>query len=68
MVWASEVQRGLDTLPEDQRTVIVLAYFEDLTQAEISRRLNVPLGTVKARMARGLARLAQRIEQEELLR
>jgi RNA polymerase sigma-70 factor (ECF subfamily) len=48
--------------------VIVLAYFEDLTQAEISRRLNVPLGTVKARMARGLARLAQRIEQEELLR
>ena len=68
MAWASEVRRGLDTLPEDQRTVIVLAYFEDLTQVEISRRLDVPLGTVKARMARGLARLAQRIEQEELLR
>jgi RNA polymerase sigma-70 factor (ECF subfamily) len=67
LVWASEVRRGLDSLPQDQRTVIVMAYFEDLTQVEISRRLDVPLGTVKARMSRGLARLAQRIEQEELM-
>ena len=67
MVWASEVRRGLDSLPEEQRTVIVLAYFEDLTQVEIARRLDVPLGTVKARMARGLARLGERIEQEELM-
>lgn len=67
MVWASEVRRGLESLPDEQREVIVLAYFEDLSQPEISRRLNVPLGTVKARMARGLARLAQRIEQEELM-
>lgn len=67
MVWASEVQRGLDSLPEEQRAVIVMAYFEDLTQTEIARRLDVPLGTVKARMARGLLRLAQRIEQEELM-
>ncbi len=67
MVWASEVQRGLAGLPEEQRTVIVLAYFEDLTQTEIARRLEIPLGTVKARMARGLARLAERIEQEELM-
>jgi len=66
MVWASEVQRGLAGLPEEQREVIVLAYFEDLTQTEIARRLDLPLGTVKARMARGLARLADRIEQEEL--
>ncbi len=67
MVWASEVRRGLDSLPEEQRAVIVLAYFDDLTQVEIARRLDLPLGTVKARMARGLARLAERIEQEELM-
>ncbi len=67
MVWASEVKRGLDSLPEDQRTVLVLAYFEDLTQAEIATRLAIPIGTVKARMSRGMARLAQRIEQRELL-
>jgi len=67
MVWASEVQRGLATLPEDQRMVVTLAYFEDLTQSQIAQRLGVPLGTVKARMARGLARLAEQIEPEELM-
>ena len=67
MVWASEVHRGLATLPEDQRVVVTLAYFEDLTQSQIAQRLGVPLGTVKARMARGLARLAEQIEQEELM-
>ena len=66
-VWASEVHRGLATLPEDQRVVVTLAYFEDLTQSQIAQRLGVPLGTVKARMARGLARLAEQIEQEELM-
>ncbi len=67
LVWASEVQVGLASLPEEQRAVIVLSYFEDLTQAEIATRLDIPLGTVKARMARGLARLAQRIEEKELM-
>ena len=67
LAWASELRRGLETLVSDQREVLELAYFEDLDpQREIAERLGVPLGTVKARMARGMQRLAQRIEEGEL--
>ncbi|MCA1482039.1 RNA polymerase sigma factor, partial [Bradyrhizobium sp. NBAIM08] len=38
--------------------VLDLAYYADLTQREIAARLDVPLGTVKARAARGTRRLA----------
>jgi RNA polymerase sigma-70 factor (ECF subfamily) len=55
---ANEVRRALERLPREQREVLTLAYFGDLTQTEISERLGVPLGTVKARTFRGLRRLA----------
>ncbi|HSK35647.1 MAG TPA: sigma-70 family RNA polymerase sigma factor [Actinomycetota bacterium] len=55
---ASEVRSALETLPREQREVLTLAYFGDLTQTEIAHRLGVPLGTVKARTFRGLRRLA----------
>jgi len=66
LAWASDVRRGLDTLVADQREALELAYFADLTQREIADRLGVPLGTVKARMARGMHRLAEQIEKGEL--
>ena len=44
-------------LPEHERQVLELAYYSDLTQPEIAARLDVPLGTVKARAARGTRRL-----------
>jgi DNA-directed RNA polymerase specialized sigma24 family protein len=47
------------SLPEEQREVLVLAYFGGYTQSEISKRLELPLGTVKARTFRGLRRLAK---------
>jgi RNA polymerase sigma factor (sigma-70 family) len=43
---------------KEQREVLTLAYFGELTQTEIAERLGVPLGTVKARAFRGLRRLA----------
>jgi RNA polymerase sigma factor (sigma-70 family) len=55
---ASEVRGALERLPREQREVLTLAYFGDLTQTEIADRLGVPLGTVKARTFRGLRRLA----------
>jgi RNA polymerase sigma factor (sigma-70 family) len=51
--WAADVRAALTQLPQEQRETIELAYFGDRTQREISRELAVPLGTVKARMARG---------------
>ncbi len=53
------LQAALAGMPEDERTVIVLAYGEDLTQSEIAERLGWPLGTVKTRTRRGLARLRE---------
>jgi RNA polymerase sigma factor (sigma-70 family) len=55
---ANQVRGALERLPREQREVLTLAYFGDLTQTEIAERLGVPLGTVKARAFRGLRRLA----------
>jgi len=57
-VLAAQVTRALGDLPEEQRESIVLAYFEGKTQQEIADVLRVPMGTIKARMSRGLRRLA----------
>jgi RNA polymerase sigma-70 factor, ECF subfamily len=44
-----DVARALSRIPEEHREVLTLAYFEGLTQREISRRTGVPLGTIKSR-------------------
>jgi RNA polymerase sigma-70 factor (ECF subfamily) len=62
LAWADEVRGALDMLPELQRQVIDLAYFAGYTQSEIALALDIPLGTVKTRTARGLQRLAGLLE------
>ena len=54
---ARSVREALEKLPADQRQVIELAYFGGFSQSEISRMLNVPLGTVKGRMRLGLEKI-----------
>jgi RNA polymerase sigma-70 factor (sigma-E family) len=49
--------RGLAALPARQRAVLVLRYFEDLSEAETAAVLGCSVGTVKSHAARGLARL-----------
>jgi RNA polymerase sigma-70 factor (ECF subfamily) len=62
MVWAAEVRAALGRLSDDQREAIELSYVDGLTQPEIAARLDLPIGTVKARMARGMRRLGTMIE------
>jgi len=50
-----------DEMPEVERTVILLAYRDDLTQSEIAQRLGWPLGTVKTRTRRALLHLRMAI-------
>jgi RNA polymerase sigma-70 factor, ECF subfamily len=51
------VRDALDSLPKEQREVIELAYFQGLSQTEISLKLAQPLGTVKTRTRLGLTKL-----------
>ena len=49
-----DVARALARIPDEHREVLVLAYFEGLSQREISRRTGIPLGTVKSRTTSAL--------------
>jgi RNA polymerase sigma-70 factor (ECF subfamily) len=61
---AWRVHRALEELPENERTVLELAYWSGLSQSEVAEFLNIPLGTVKTRTRSGLARLADLLDGE----
>jgi RNA polymerase sigma-70 factor, ECF subfamily len=61
---AWRVHRALAELPENERTVLELAYWSELSQSEIAEFLDIPLGTVKTRTRTALARLADALEGE----
>jgi len=56
------VTEALQVLPDDQRQVIVMAFMDDMTQAEIADKLDVPLGTVKSRMRLAYRKMASVLE------
>ncbi|MCB1208023.1 MAG: sigma-70 family RNA polymerase sigma factor [Verrucomicrobiales bacterium] len=57
------IHKAVNRLTEDQREAIQLAYFSGLTQTEVAERLNEPLGTIKARIRRGVSRLETLVKQ-----
>ena len=63
--WLSwRVHSALDTLPDNERQLIELAYWSGLSQSEIANLVGIPLGTVKTRTRSALARLADELEEE----
>ena len=58
---AELLRDAMNELPADQRMAIELAFFTGLSQSDIARRLQQPLGTVKARIRRGMLRLREQL-------
>ena len=68
-----EVERNLDrerilkamsTLPQAQREVILLAYFEGYSQSQMANKLGQPLGTIKTRVRLAMQKLRTVLEQD----
>src|SRR5262249_25685619 len=60
---ATLVRRALHALPVEMRQVIVMKEYEELTFAEISEILEIPISTVKSRLYTGLGQMRARLEK-----
>ena len=58
----SLIHGAVSGLPLDQRQAIEMAFFSGLTHAEIAQKLNEPLGTIKARIRRGMLKLRESLQ------
>jgi RNA polymerase sigma-70 factor (ECF subfamily) len=52
-----DLERAINGLPQDQRTVVLLIGLEEMPYDRVAAILNVPVGTVRSRLARGRAKL-----------
>ena len=57
----------VQTLPRKQRAVVVLRFYEDLSEAEVAEILGISVGTVKSQSSRALAALRSRVHTQPLL-
>ncbi|WP_114945241.1 sigma-70 family RNA polymerase sigma factor [Microvirga calopogonii] len=57
-----DVLRGLDALPEEQRSILLLVGVEDLSYEQAAQALDIPLGTVMSRLSRARAHLREFME------
>jgi RNA polymerase sigma-70 factor (ECF subfamily) len=64
---SATVKAALARLGPDERRAIVLAFFDGLTHEEIAKALRAPVGTVKARIRRGLLKLKPALAGLELV-
>ncbi len=58
------IMRALETIPESQREVIMLAYFEGYSQSGMAEKLDQPLGTIKTRVRLAMQKLRATLEND----
>ena len=61
---ADQLERALRQLTHDQRTVLVVAYYLDLSMADAAATLGIPVGTMKSRLNRALGALRAAVDAE----
>ena len=61
---SDELEAALGALNEDQRVVVVLRFWQDLSLEQISERLGWPLGTVKSRLHHAMGAMKKRLERD----
>ncbi|MEB3295045.1 MAG: sigma-70 family RNA polymerase sigma factor [Synechococcales bacterium] len=59
---SDRVRQALQALPEAQRVVLEMAYYEGLSQSDITAQTGIPLGTVKSRSRQGLLKLRELLQ------
>ena len=57
-----EIQQAMTALPEEYRTVVLMALVEEMSYKEIASALAIPLGTVMSRLHRGRKHLQRALE------
>src|SRR5438445_10687799 len=62
-----DVQRALSCLAPEQRELLLLIALEDMTYADVSRALGIPIGTVMSRLSRGRERLRRAMNGEPVI-
>lgn len=62
---SQNLQSALAQLPDPEREVLNIAYFEGYSQSQIAQRLGIPLGTVKTRARQGLLRLRHLLNAQD---
>jgi len=62
---SEELQAALNELPEEFRTTLILFYFDEFSYKEIADQLEVPIGTVMSRLARGKSHIRRRLGRHQ---
>jgi RNA polymerase sigma-70 factor (ECF subfamily) len=60
------VRAAIALLPEEQKQVLALAYFQGFTQSQIAETLDLPLGTVKTRIRLGMQKLRDLLQEDRV--